>query len=150
MNFIDFDDLLDRMATLEQAAFTEFEDATHALVSTWLHDFGLPEATVNQTMPSCLLALGVVAAQRRAEIERGRVLIWLRVQTRSLVLRYWREADEQSSPPPKLTAHRARREASKLDGGTRRYARAARKLNVPPGWLRRRHRRLLARSVTER
>ena len=31
MNLIDFDNLLDRMVTLEKSAFEEFEDAMHDL-----------------------------------------------------------------------------------------------------------------------
>jgi hypothetical protein len=149
MNIIDFDDLLIRMGTLEQAAFSEFEDATHHILATWMKELGLSDAIITEAMPSCLLALGVLAFQRRAEIRQGRVLMWLREQTRNLVVRYWRKVDEQSTPPPKLTVHRVHRQVSKLDGNARTYVRTARRLNVPAGWLRRRHRWLLKRSAAK-
>lgn len=149
MNFIDFDYLLQQMALLEQAAFTEFDDALRDLVSDWLREWGMAEAEVEREVPSCLLALAVLVVQRRAEIENGRVLAWLRIQTRNLVVRYWREADQQFSPATTLTAGRTRQQLAMLDGGRAAYSPVARQLGIPPGWLRRRHRRLLARLATE-
>jgi hypothetical protein len=145
MNFIDFDYLLQRMACLEQAAFTEFEDALRDLVCDWLRECGLAEEKIVREAPGCLLALAVLIVQRRTEIEDGRVLIWLRIQTRNLVVPYWRKADERSAPARTLTAGRTRQQLARLDAGRAPYSPVARQLGVPPGWLRRRHRRLLAR-----
>ena len=145
MNFIDFDNLLYRMATLEQAAFLEFEDSMRDIVMRWLLECGLTEAAAIRETPNCLLALAVMVVQRRTEIENGRVLTWLRLQTRNLVVDYWRETDQKSPFSPKLTAKRAREQVSGLDGSSAAYTRASKTLGVPPGWLRRRHRHILAK-----
>ena len=145
MNFIDFDYLLQRMVLLEHAAFEEFDDVFRDAVANWLREFGLAETDVARETPNCLLALGVMVVQRRAEIEKGRALVWLRVQTRNLVVRYWREAERQSPLSTQLTADRAHRQVCKLDGSTAAYSLVARELGVPSVWLRRRHRQLVGR-----
>lgn len=145
MDFTDFDFLLQRMALLEQAAFAEFEDALHAIVPDWLREWGLAEEEVERETPACLLALAVLVVQRRAEIKDGRVLVWLRIQTRNLTVRYWRETDQEASPPTTLTANDTREHLARLDGGWATYTPVARQLGVSPRWLRRWHRRQLLR-----
>ncbi len=145
MSFIDFDYLLQRMALLDQAAFEEFDDVLRDVIAHWLGEFGLAEAEIAIETPNCLLALGVMVVQRHAELEKGRCLVWLRVQVRNLVVRYWRETERRSSLSTQLTADRAHRQVCKLDGSTAAYFLVARELGVPPKWLRRRHRQLVGR-----
>jgi hypothetical protein len=144
MKPIDLDPLLDRMARLEQAAFGEFEEFMRDVIAGWLEEFGFSLRLVATETPRCLLALGVMVVRRRAEIKPGDALHWCRVQTRNLVLLYWREADARVASPTTLTARIAHKLTESLDGTRKTYARVARAVGVPPGWLRRRHKRLLA------
>lgn len=144
MKPINLDLLLDRMTRLEQAAFGEFEDFMRDMIAGWLREFGFSPRLVATETPRCLLALGVMVVRRRAEIKPGAVLLWCRVQTRNLMVLYWREADARTASPIALTARKAYKLAESLDGTRKTYARVARAVGVPPGWLRRRHERLLA------
>ena len=145
MKLIDFDFPLERMVSLEQAAFVEFEEGLRDRIVGWLREIGLTEAEVSKETPRCLFALGILAVQRRREIAPGRFLVWCRIQTRNLVVRFWREAESKVAFPSNLTAGRVRKLTNSLDGTAKAYARAACSLGLSPGWLRRRHQSLLAR-----
>ena len=143
MKTVNFDSLLVRMAAWEQAAFAEFDDGLRDLLAEWFRKWGLTETQIRDETPRCLLALGVMVVQRRTEIEPGCTLTWLRIQARNLTLRFWRDADAQTAPYVRLNARRARRLAGRLNGKPKAYSRVAVAFGVSPGWLRRRHQRLL-------
>jgi hypothetical protein len=144
MKTINFDSLLARMTAWEQAAFAEFDDGLRDRLAEWFRGWGLTEAQINNETPRCLLALGVMVVQRRAEIEPGCTLAWLRAQARNLTIRFWRDADARSIPRVQLYARRTRRLAGHLNGTSGAYAWVAVAFGVSPGWLRRRHQRMLA------
>jgi len=148
-NIIDFDYLLERMQLLDPAAFDDFQDAVRDLVTDRLRASGLTEEEVQHDAPRHIMSLAVLIVQRSAEIEPGRVLEWLRIQTRNLVVRYWRESDQQASPAPLFTAGRTHQQLTKLDGQLANYSTVARQLGVPLGWLCSLHRRLLAHLEVE-
>lgn len=144
-SFIDFDRLIEQVANSDPHAIAEFTDVMAEILPQWLREIGFREATVASETPACLLSLILLVTERRGEIQNGRVIGWLREQTRNLTVRFWREVDEQSSPRVLLTAGRVWREVDGLGGSRQAYRRAARRLGVRSGWLRRRHREIRAR-----
>lgn len=145
MKNIDFDVLIDGVVASDPDMVADFTDAMAEILPRWLREFRLSEAEVTSETPGCLLSLILLIVERRAEIQSGRVLLWLRKESRNLTVRFWRELDEKSSPPALLTAGRARRALVGLTGSRRSYHRAARQLGVPADWLRRSHREVQAR-----
>ena len=132
------------MANLEQSAFGDFEDIMRDMVAEWLREYGFSEQLVALETPRCLLSLGIMVVRRRNEIKTGKAFSWCHKETRNLVLLYWRDSDSRDLPPLTLSARMMHRLAASLDGTMRTYEQVAHTLGVSPGWLRRRHKRLLA------
>ncbi len=144
MNFIDFDCLLERMVHHEPEAFAEFDNGLRDIVVNWLRGFGKTEAELVSETPRVLLTLGIIVVQHHAEVQHGRVLAWLKAQTRNMTIRYWQELERKSFPLSGLSADRTLSQVSKLDGCKKTYRKVARALMVSPNWLRLRHRQIIA------
>ena len=139
---INLDSLVARMPALEHAAFVEFDQAVREPLLRWLGEFGLTQPQIEADTPRYLLELGILVVVRRAEIEPGRVLSWLRKQARNLVVPHWEKDEAIQAAETVVTARRVRLSTTKLDGSKATYDSAALALGFPSGWLRRRHRKL--------
>ena len=146
MNTHDSDNLLARLVQLDPIAYEEFQQVYRELLRKRCLEFGLAPMAAEIEAERCLFTLGAMIPSCAGEIPRGGFEPWLMTQTRSLVVRYWREhppkARNAAAPamPPlvawTVTAH--------LDSGRLPYRQAALALAVPLDWLRTQHRRMLA------
>jgi hypothetical protein len=145
--YTDFDFLADQMVASFPESFTEFAGAVSELVPEWLQSLGLTPAAAEAATPECIMSLALLIVRRRKEIPAGRVLNWLRMQTRNIYVKFWREADERDPSSTVLTAGRAAKIVNGLNGTWKNYRRVARQFGVRAGWLRQRHREMEARRV---
>ena len=142
MTIIDYDFLVWRMSLWEEQAFVEFDEAMRDLLVEWLRGFGLSDPAIAIECPRCLLELGILVVSRRGEIAPGHLLTWCHTTLRSLVVRYWREAESTSGPVPVLTAARVRIQTDRIDGSVAVYDLVAKRLKISSKWLKWRHRAL--------
>lgn len=142
--YIDLDSLIQVIDPAHPDSVAQFAIVVSGMTTEWLLNHGLPPEEVQAIAPECIMSLTILVIKRRGSIPPGRVIAWLREQTRNLVVRYWREADERETPPTMLTVGRAHEVLSGLNGTWKGYRRAARQLGVSAKWLRSHHREVEA------